>query len=127
MRRNRPHAFVNQILACSLVAICLSGSIGLGTVWMRHQISIAANANRLLEARIADVERRAEEVSAATAAERDPAALGRRNTEWHLGLVAPEETRTQRITEDPLRHLAANHNPFGDGSTAVTFRLALGQ
>ena len=70
-----PHAFVNQVLVYSLVAICLSGSIGLGTVWMRHQISIVANANKALEARIADVARRCEEASAAIAAEQDPAVL----------------------------------------------------
>ena len=125
MRRNQPHAFVNQILAYSLAAICLSGSIGLGTVWMRHQISIAANANKLLEARIADVERRAQEVSAATAAERDPVSLNRRNAEWSLGLVAPEETRMRRIAEDPVSRLRSGQGLFGEGGPAVAIRVAL--
>ena len=126
MRRNQPHAFVNQILAYSLVAICLSGSIGLGTVWMRHQISIAANANKLLEAKIADIERRTEEVSAANAAERDPVSLNRRNAEWRLGLVAPEEARMRRVTEDAVGHLRAGQNIFGEGAGAIAIRVALG-
>jgi len=118
---------VNQFLVYSLVAICLSGSIGLGTVWMRHQISLAANANKQLEAKIADVERRIEETAAATAAERDPAVLNRRNAEWRLGLVAPDETLgLKRITEDPLRRLAADQSPLIEGAAPMTFRVALG-
>jgi hypothetical protein len=34
---------VNQFMVYALVAICGSASIGLGTVWMRHQISIGGN------------------------------------------------------------------------------------
>ena len=125
MRRNQPHAFVNQILAYSLFAICLSGSIGLGTVWMRHQISLAANANKALEAKIAEVERQVQEVSAANAAERDPVNLNRRNAEWRLGLVAPEEARMQRITENAVGRLRSRQNRFGEGASAVAIRVAL--
>jgi len=120
-------AFVNQFLVCALVAICGSGSIGLGTVWMRHQISIAANANKLLEASIADLDRRIEETDAAIAAEEDPAVLARRNVDWRLGLVPPAETQVRRVTVDPVARLAGirNRTLFGEGPATVSVRVAL--
>ena len=36
MKKTDTHAFVNQLLVYTLVMICFSGSIGLGTVWLRH-------------------------------------------------------------------------------------------
>ncbi|MGA2017906.1 MAG: hypothetical protein ABSH26_13230 [Opitutaceae bacterium] len=125
--RTRADAFVNQLMVYALVAICGTGSIGLGTVWMRHQISIAANANKVLEASIADLERRIEETDAAIAAEQDPAVLIRRNADWRLGLVPPGETQVRRISEDPVTRLAAIHNRtlFGEGPATVSIRVAL--
>jgi hypothetical protein len=120
-------AFVNQFMVYTLVAICGSASVGLGTVWMRHQISVAANANKILEASIGDLNRRIEETEAAIAAEQDPAVLNRRNTDWQLGLVPPDETQVRHISEDPVTRLAAIHNRtlFGEGPAAVSFRIAL--
>ena len=71
MKASAAHAFVNQVLVYSLVAIGAGGSIGLGSVWMRHQISLSANASRAIEARIAEVERHAEEIRTAIAQEQD--------------------------------------------------------
>ncbi|HTU03137.1 MAG TPA: hypothetical protein VMG58_15010 [Candidatus Sulfotelmatobacter sp.] len=126
-RETSADAFVNQFLVYALVAICGSASIGLGTVWMRHQISIAANTNKVLETSIADLERRIEETDAAIAAEQDPAVLNRRNAEWRLGLVPPGETHVRRITEDPIMRLAAIHNRtlFGERPATVSLRVAL--
>jgi hypothetical protein len=120
-------AFVNQFMVYVLVAISCSASVGLGTVWMRHQISIVANANKALEASIADVERRIEETDAAIAAEQDPAVLNRRNADWRLGLVPPDETQVRRITEDAVKRLAAiqNRKLFGERPATVSLRVAL--
>ena len=120
-------AFVNQFMVYALVAICGCASIGLGTVWMRHQISIAANENKVLEASIADLERRVEETGAAIAAEQDPAVLSRRNAEWRLGLVPPGETQVRRVTEDPVARLAAiqNRKLFGEGPATISLQVAL--
>jgi hypothetical protein len=120
-------AFVNQFLVYALVAISASASVGLGTVWMRHQISVAANANKVLEASIADVERRVEETDAAIAAEQDPAVLNRRNSEWHLGLLPPGETQVRRVSEDPVMRLASIHNRklFGEGPATISLQVAL--
>lgn len=121
-------AFVNQFVVYALVAILGSSSIGLGTVWMRHQISIAANANKVLEASIADLERRIEETDSLIAAEQDPEVLNRRNAEWRLGLVAPDETQVRRVSDDAVMLLAAKHNRtlFGEVPATVSFRVALG-
>lgn len=126
-RKSSSQAFVNQFMVYTLVAIFGSASIGLGTVWMRHQISIAANENKALEATIADLERRVEETDAAIAAEQDPSVLNRRNAEWRLGLVQPGETQVRRVSEDPISRLAEMHNRklFGEGPATVSLRVAL--
>jgi hypothetical protein len=120
-------AFVNQMMVYALVAICGSASIGLGTVWMRHQISLVANENKVLVASVDDLDRRIEETDAAIAAEQDPAVLTRRNLEWQLGLVAPAETQVSHVAEDPVMRLTAKHNRtlFGDGPATVSLRIAL--
>jgi hypothetical protein len=120
-------AFVNQFMVFAMVAICTSASIGLGAVWMRHQISVVANENKVLEASIADVERHIEETGAAIAGEQDPATLIQKNSEWRLGLVAPVETQVRRVTEDPVSRLVAiqNRNLFGEGPATVSVRVAL--
>jgi hypothetical protein len=126
-KKSSSQAFVNQFMVYALVAICGSASIGLGTVWMRHQISVAANANKVLEASIADLERRIEETDAAIAAEQDPAVLNRRNIEWSLGLVAPGETQVHRVPGDPVLLLASLHNRklFGEGPATISLKVAL--
>ncbi|HEY5228403.1 MAG TPA: hypothetical protein VIJ19_07660 [Opitutaceae bacterium] len=130
MRTGKHHssrAFVNQFMVYALVAICSTATVGLGTVWMRHQISLAANANKVLETQIAELDRRIEETDAAVAAEQDPSVLTRRNAEWHLGLVAPGETQVHRVPEDPVLHLASTHNRklFGDGPATISLQVAL--
>ena len=119
------HAFVNQLLVYTLVMICFSGSIGLGTVWMRHQISLTANATKVLDAKIADLDRRFNETKAVLEAEQDPAVLKQRNAEWHLGLVQPNPEQIVRLTGDPVMRLTAKHNRglFNDGAKPVTVSL----
>jgi hypothetical protein len=125
--KSASRAFVDQFMVYTLVAICGCSTIGLGTVWMRHQISLAANANKVLESQIADVERHIEETDAAVAAEQDPSVLNRRNVEWNLGLVAPGETQVHRIAEDPVMRLASTHNRklFGEGPATISLQVAL--
>ena len=125
MNRTSNHAFINQMLVCTLVMICFSGSIGLGTVWMRHQISLTANATKVLNARIAEIERRVNETTAVMETEQDPAVLKRRNVEWHLGLVQPSQEQVVRVQGDPVMRLAAKRNRgiFNDGVAPVTVSL----
>ena len=125
MKKSGSHAFVNQVLAVSLAAACGGGGIGLGTVWMRHQISVAANANKAIEMRIAEVERRIEETGADIAREQDPEALSRRNTAWNLGLVPPGDTQVHSVIEDPVVRLARMRNSelFGEEGAVVRLNL----
>ena len=117
MKKTDTHAFVNQLLIYTLVTIGFSGSVGLGTVWLRHQISVTANRTRQIEARLAEVERHCRETEAAIGTEQGPEALKRRNTEWRLGLVSPKDSQIIRVNEAPEERLAAKRNQglFTDG------------
>lgn len=129
MKTGTTHAFVSQFVLGTLVLIGFSGSIGLGTVWLRHQISQTANATKVLDARIADLERRLEETTTTIETERDPQVLLRRNAEWKLGLVAPQPDQVVRVSEDSALRLAAKRNRllFGDGALTVKFPVAVSQ
>ena len=96
-----------------------------GTVWMRHQISLTANATKVLDARIAECDRRLNETKAVLEAEQDPALLKQRNSEWHLGLMAPAADQIVRLPFDPVMRLAEKHNRglFNDGVKSVTVSL----
>jgi hypothetical protein len=101
MKKNS-QAFVNQLLVCLLVTMTCGGSIGLGMVWVRHQNSTTAKVNRALAARIAEVERRNDELTTLIQGEQRPELLRRRNTEMRLGLVP--------MNEVPVVHVADNVN-----------------
>lgn len=117
------HGFVSHLLVYSLVAIGFTGSVGLGTVWTRRQISLVANENKALVATLAEVDRRSEEAAEQIAAEEDPANLEQRNIALRLGLHAP--VQLVRVSDDPEAVLAAknNHRVFTDGESPVSFRL----
>jgi len=129
MKISSTHGLANQLLIYTLILIGGGGSLGLSAVWMRHQISLTANATKVLEARIADVERRVSETTTAIETESDPNVLLQRNAEWHLGLVPPGQAQIVHIGEDPVRRLAAKRNRALLGETggvvAVAFPLAL--
>ena len=132
MNKKDTHAFVNQLLIYTLVMICFSGSIGLGTVWLRHQISLTANNTKLLEQRIVEAERHLAELNTQVTAEQSIDVLARRNAEWNLGLVLPKEPQVVRVAGSPERRLASRNNAevfapeaVATGTvTAVRFRIA---
>ena len=127
MKKSETHAFVNQLLVYTLVVIGFSGSIGLGTVWLRHQISVTANTVKQLEARLNEVERYSEEKEVEIGSAESPAILELRNEQWQLGLQPPAPNQVQHIDVDPVRHLAAKRNRalFADEPVAVSFQVAL--
>lgn len=111
MNKNETHGFVNQLLVFTLVMICFSGSIGLGTVYLRQQMAQTANSIRQLETRSEAIERHLAETNALVAAESSADVLARRNVEWNLGLVQPREPQIVRVTEPVEDRLARRrHN-----------------
>jgi hypothetical protein len=121
------------MLIGALVMICFSGSLGFGTVWLRHAISLTADRNRQMEMRLAEINRHIDETTAAIAAEQSPDALVRRNAEWRLGLVPPREPQVVRVPDDVEQRLTAkNHAELyaaSDGPvvTPVVFNLGGGR
>ena len=128
MRHHDTHAFVNQLLVCLLVSFGFGGSIGLGTVWMRHQITVIAKTNRALQSSIDEAKRRLDATATVVESEQSYAALTRRNADWHLGLAPATDAQVVRVTEDPVMRLARRRdsNLFTDGFVPVTFRVAQG-
>ncbi len=110
MNKSENHAFINQLLTYTLCMICFSGSIGLGIVWFRHQISDTANVIRRIEAQVVETERRLADAHIQVAREETFENLARRNTEWKLGLVVPVESQVRRIAGSPERRLMILRN-----------------
>ena len=129
MNNKETHGFVNQLLVYTLVMICFSGSIGLGTVWLRQQIAQTANNVKLLESRSQAIERHLAETNALIAAESSADVLARRNTEWNLGLVRPQERQIVRVFEPVEDRLARKRHDqlFADErGTVAPVRFVLG-
>ena len=131
MKTSDTHAFINQMLVYTLVMICFSGSVGLGTVWLRHQISVAANQTKQFDTQIAEIDRRLAEITARIASEQSISELQHKNVALGLGLVSPKESQIVRVTESPEDRLAARRNVeiFASESlrsTSVEFRLVGG-
>ncbi len=130
MKPTDTHAFVNQLLIGTLAMILFSGSIGLGAVWMRHQISTTAQATRQIETTLAEVERRIAETTALIAAEQSPDALEQKNMAMGIGLVPKRDSQIVWVAESPEERLAARRNLeiFAEetvrGRTAVRFGLS---
>jgi len=123
MHKQDTHAFVNQFLIYTLVMICTSGSVGLGTVWLRYQISATAQRVSSCEKRIAECERRLAETVTEVETEQSPDVLRRRNRELGLGLGTPNELQVHRVKEDARQRLASKRNQhlFTDGAVFVSF------
>lgn len=102
--------FVNHLVVYTLVGFGLSGSIGLGTVWMQHQISAEARLDHDLEQQIDTVQRKSEELTTEIAREQDPDALRALDARWRLGLVPPSEDRIQPVAGDPVQRLMSKDN-----------------
>jgi hypothetical protein len=110
MRPPPPRAFVNQLIALTLVLLIFSGTLGLGAVWVRQEISGTANRSRALELKLADVERRLDEVNAEVAVSLNPSALLQQNQLMALALVSPREIQVRRVDESPEIRLASKRN-----------------
>jgi len=101
---------VNRVILLTLMLLVFTGTLGLGAVWMRQEISQTANRSRALEDQVTDVARRLDEVNAEVAAAVNPDALLRQNQAMRLVLAAPREIQVQRVSESAELRLAAKRN-----------------
>jgi hypothetical protein len=101
---------VNRVIFLTLMLLVFTGTLGLGAVWMRQEISQTANRSRALEDRITDVARRLDEVNADVAAAVNPDALLRQNEAMRLALASPREIQVQRVAGSAELNLAAKRN-----------------
>ncbi len=128
MKKNS-QAFVNQLLICLLVTMMASGSIGLGTVWLRHQNSLTAKANSALVARLVEVERRNDEMKTLVQGEMRPDLLRRRNVEMGFRFVPLNELQIFPVRENITDRMVerANRGLFTDTPAApvVALKFAL--
>ncbi len=127
MKKSDTRAFVNQLLVYTLGMICFSGSIGMGTVWLRHQISQSANTTRVLDSRLREVERHIAEFNAEIERAQSPAMLEYLNQQWRLGLQQATPAQVTHVGTDPVRNLVAKRNReiFTDSPAAVRLNVAL--
>lgn len=98
--KNNSRAFINQVMLCVLVTFCGGGAVGLGTVWMRHQISRTADHNKNLEASIQRIKRQIVETTVLVEAAQSITELRLRNSEFKLGLEGILETQVVHDTMD---------------------------
>ena len=107
MNTTSTRAFVSQFLAFTLSMLFVTGSIGLGTVWLRHEISVTANRTRVLQSRLADVERHINETTAEIASATSTDALLRQNVLMRLGMVQPRPQQVVHMSGSPEQTLEA--------------------
>lgn len=110
MKPPPPHALVSKLIALTLALLIFAGTLGLGAVWVRQEIFSTANRNRGVELKLADIERRLDEVNAEVAAALNPDALLRRNDAMRLGLAMPVEAQVARVADAPEALLATRRN-----------------
>jgi hypothetical protein len=133
MTTSGSRAFVNQVVIGALFAIGVSGSVGIGAVWMRHQISVTAQDNKAIENRLAEVGRLTQQTNTWIAEEQDITTLLKRNAQWRLGLMQPQDGQIQRVTGDPDAYLRAkldrgqfqDRGSLQDAVGSVSFRVAV--
>lgn len=104
------HGLISQLIALTLLLLVFAGTLGLGAVWARQGISTAANRNRSLEGKLADIARRLDEVNAQVAAAVNPDVLLQQNQAMRLGLVSPREIQVVRVAISPELRLAQKRN-----------------
>lgn len=127
MKKNS-QAFVNQLVVCLLVTMTFGGSLGLGIVWVRHQISVTAKANRALLAAISEVNRRSDDIEARIRSEQRPELLRQLNLEFRLGLAPMNEVEVVRVTENVAQRMVERATrwsfPEQAGLEPITFKVA---
>jgi hypothetical protein len=98
---------LNGLFLLTLLLLAYVGAIGFATVWLRHRISVTANAGKVLEQRIVELQRSVNEVTAEIATAESPEQLQRQNIVLGLHLVRPREEQVFRVSDGVEPRLAA--------------------
>lgn len=101
---------VNRLLLATILLLAFAGSIGLATVWIRHQISEVAQSNKKMQQRIVEVQRRTAETNAEIAAALNPEMLLTQNSSLRLGLEMPRDHQIVSVVEPVEARLAAKRS-----------------
>lgn len=123
----RPRSgFVNPLLLCTLVGLGATGGVGVGAVWLQHQISVTANENKAIETKITALERESEQLTMEIGEETDNSVLLSRNDQWHLGLAAPAQDRLQIVSGNTVQEFLRSQAQPGEraGQTNPFYSLA---
>ena len=110
MNKSPTSAFINQLLVYTLVMLVFTGSIGFGMVWLRHEISLAANRDKNLQAHLDEVQRHLDQLTAEIAAVQTPDALIRLDSSLRLGLDTPRQEQIEYVAANVEQRLAAKRN-----------------
>lgn len=118
-------AGAGALAVMTLLMVGYVGAIAFTTVWLRHRISVAANASRALDQQMAEVQRKIDGVNADIARAESPAQLLAQNTTLGINLVRPAEQQIVRTADDVERRLATkrfdqllSRNPHPHPATA---------
>lgn len=115
---------VNRLLLATILLLAFAGSIGVATVWLRHQISEVAQDNKQMQQRIVEVQRRTAETNAEIAAALNPEVLLTQNSTLRLGLEMPREHQIVSVAEPVEVRLAAKRNSDSVTLLSTSFPLA---
>ncbi len=116
---------VNRLLLATILLLAFAGSIGLATVWLRHQISDVAQSNKRMQQRIVEVQRRTAETNAEIAAALNPEVLLSQNQVFRLGLEMPRDYQIVSVAEPVEIRFAAKRNAERFTTTLVSTSLPL--
>ena len=133
MKSSNFQAFVSPFVLLSVAMISIGGAAGVGTVWLRHQISVSAAATKTFQLDLRDIERRIAENAVELAAEQTTDELEHKNQYFALGLERPRDLQIVRVDQSPKERLEAKRDE--DVATtrtqvrqaAVRFRIAEGR
>ncbi len=115
---------VNRLLLATILLLAFAGSIGVATVWLRHQISEVAQDNKQMQQRIVEVQRRTAETNAEIAAALNPEVLLTQNSTLRPGLETPREHQIVSVAEPVEVRLAAKRNSDSVTLLSTSFPLA---
>jgi len=106
MHSAKKSSFGRNLFIMTFIFVFVAGSFGLGTVWMRQQIAVAAAETRAMERRLADVERMRDKVVGEIATSTTASFLEEQNRRFNLGLRRPQENQVVRVNVETQERFA---------------------